>query len=141
MADCIRSHGYDEDSEFYKKYIDDKLDVFFPIIKMFAEKNSHSKVIGIIIIYGAGTGIGLSHLTDLLNNDGYRCIVEGFKPPFEFKNYLSESLARKSMCKYEEFDGKPYDKSSTDAMEYVEQHLSSMKYRIRERINNEILVG
>lgn len=142
MADCINRSACDEDSEFYKKHIDDKLDVFYPIIKMFAEKNSPSKIIGIMIYYGGGTGIGLSHLSELLINDGFNCIVEGSKSPFSCKDYLSESLARKSMCKYEEFDNKPYNKPSMSLMEYCdtveEQHLSSMKDRLRERINNEI---
>ena len=82
MADCINRSACDEDSEYYKKHIDDKLDVFYPIIKMFAEKNSPSKIIGIMIYYGGGTGIGLSHLSDLLTNDGFCCIVEGSKAPF-----------------------------------------------------------
>ena len=141
MADSINRGACEEDSTYYKRFIDDKLDVFYPVIKRFVEKNSPSKTLGIMIYFGGGTGIGLNHLSELLANDGFRCLIEGAKPPCSGKEYLSESLAKKSMGEYEEFDNTPYYNSKMNIMEYYEtgeeRLVSAMKARLRERMKQQ----
>lgn len=140
MTDGINGSLCNEDSKYYKQFIDDKLDVFYPVIKMFVEKNSSNKTVGIIIYYGGGTGIGHSHLSELLMNDGFRCVIEGSRPPFLFKESLSESLAIKGIGEYEVFDNKPYMDMTLGEYEDsgARQHFSAMKNRLRERMNKYI---
>lgn len=140
MTDGINGSPCNEDSKYYKQFIDDKLDVFYPVIKMFVEKNSSNKMAGIIIYYGGGTGIGHSHLSELLMNDGFRCFVEGCRTPFVFEESLSESLAINGIGEYEEFDCRPYIDMTVEEYFHsgVRQLFSAMKGRLKERMNKEI---
>lgn len=140
VTDGINRSACDEDCMQYKHFIDDKLDVFYPIIKMFIEKNSSNKMAGIIIYYGGGTGIGHSHLSELLMNDGFRCFIEGCRTPFVIGESLSESLAINGFGEYEEFDCRPYIDMTVEEYFHsgVRQLLSAMKDRLKERMNKEI---
>ena len=140
MADNIDRSACDEVSEYYKKFIDDKLDVFYPIIKMFVEMNSQTKDIGIIAYFGGRTSVGLSHLSKLLSNDGFRCIIEGSKFPFagKHKEHLFDSIVSKCSGDYEELENSTRVNSNMKLVEYDETIISAMEERLNIRIHGEI---
>ena len=107
---------------------------------MFVEMNRQTKDIGIIAYFGGGTSVGLSHLSKLLSNDGFRCIIEGSKFPFagKHKEHLFDSIVSKCSGDYEELENSTRVNSNMKLVEYDETIISAMEERLNTRIHGEI---
>lgn len=140
LADSQNRGAFSRMDLYYLHLCEDKIGVFYPIIKHFVDKHSSNHEVGIVNLFGGGTSIGLVHLCDRLKADGFNCYIEGTILPFQ-KGKAGYVPAR---CRdyalfhnYEEFDGTPYWENCSLKVFFdnkVYSLLHAMTNRVKERI-------
>lgn len=148
IADCQNRGAYDEDGLFYMHLCEDKIGVFYPIIKTFIEKHSGRKAFGVTICFGGGTSIGLCYLVYRLKEDGFSYYVIGTTLPFAKKkeNSWSERRGMSIDC-FERFDCTPYIDKSKSIKKFFEEDIEiifdAMKVKVIAMLSssNEKEVG
>jgi hypothetical protein len=141
IADCQNRGAYDEDGLFYLHLCEDKIGVFYPIIRNFIETMSSGKRFGVTICFGGGTSIGLCSLVYKLKEDGFSYFVLGTTLPFPQKKEESWSERRgKSIDNFEWFDCTPYiDKSKSIIKIYeedIEVIFNAMKAKVTDMLSS-----
>lgn len=141
ISDCQNRGAYDEDGLFYLHLCEDKIGVFYPIIKDFIEKHSGGKYFGVTICFGGGTSIGLCRLVYKLKEDGFLYYVLGTTLPFPKKKEESNSERRgKSIDNFEYFDCTPYIDQSKSLKKFFEEDIEvifcAMKAKVKEVLSS-----
>ena len=141
IADSHNRSKYDEDELFYLHLCEDKIGVFYPIIKNFIDKHSGGKYFGVTICFGSGTSIGLCNLVNRLKKDGYYYYVLGTTLPF--LNRKKESWSErhgKNIDNFEWFDCIPYIDKSKSLKKFYEEDIEvifdAMKAKVTDMLSS-----
>ena len=76
IADNINRGAFNRHGHFFQSFIEERIDIFYPIIKQFVEHYSDSRTVGLLCYYGGGTGLGLPFLSNRLYADCFKCVSE-----------------------------------------------------------------
>lgn len=134
IADNINRGDCREDSFYYQNYIEERIDVFYPIIKHFANKYSNSRAVGLMCYYGAGTGLGLSFLSCLLKADGFKCFSEILQLLCPDVDKDSKPLPVYSQGDLEVFDCSSLMSGSSTISEIYKEGKNSIYSALRNRL-------
>lgn len=141
ISDYQNRSAYKEDSLFYLHLCEDKIDVFYPIIRNFIETNSSEKRVGVTICFGGGTSIGLCSLVYKLKEDGFSYYVLGTTLPFPKNKEESLSERRgKTIDNFEWFDCTPYIGESKSLMDFYKEDvaliINAMKAKVTDMLSS-----
>ena len=135
-SDNINTGARSESSSSYQNFIEERLDVFYPIIKRYVELYANSSAVGLMCYHGSGTGLGVSFLSNLLYSDGFNCITEILQLPLQEDD--SKPLTINCKGELEVFDySTRFDSSSTISELYKEGDDSlycALRNRLKERL-------
>ena len=141
IADCQNRWTYDKCGTLYFHLCEDKIGVFYPIIRNFIETNSIGKKFGVTICFGGGTSIGLLSLVNKLKEDGFSYYVLGTTLPFHKKKEESVSeMLGKSIDNFEWFDCTPYIDKSKSLKKFYEEDVevifNAMKAKVTDMLSS-----